>query len=394
MNILFVSAVLPYPLHSGGQIRMYNLLKRLGKRHRISLVSFVRSEQEREYRTYFDFCENVHMVMRGRAWQPKYYLKALVSSYPFLLTTYDSQRMRSTLLGLMEKTRYDVVHIEPFYVWPSIPKTSLPLVVSEHNIEYDVYEGYVSRFPVPFLRPVLGWDVMKLRRWEHLVWRSADTLTAVSEADAEVIQSYLSHPVAVIPNGVDIQSFPFRTPVKHERPILLFVGNFRWLPNREAANVLLHTIWPQVKRNLPTASLCIAGRDIPWDVRTKTEKEGGTVHEGVNDIAKVYRDADILVAPHAISGGTKFKMLEAMASGLPIVTTRAGVSGLAMEESVHYLEASKAEEFVANIRALCDNTALSQRLAIESRRLVEVRYSWDRIAKDLEKVWKQAYAKK
>ena len=103
MKILFVSAVLPYPLHSGGQIRIYNLLKRLSRHHSTTLVSFIRSEEERAYEKELGFCTSVHMVMRGRAWQPKYYIGAIFSSYPFLLCTYDNRRMRETLEGLMAK---------------------------------------------------------------------------------------------------------------------------------------------------------------------------------------------------------------------------------------------------------------------------------------------------
>jgi glycosyltransferase involved in cell wall biosynthesis len=391
MNILFVSAVLPYPLHSGGQIRIYNLLKRLSVRHKITLVSFIRSEQELKYQKNLDFCHGIHMVMRGRAWQMDYVAKAVFGAYPFLLATYDNSLMRETLRRLANSSSFDVMHLEPFYVWPSVPDVSIPIVVSEHNIEYDVYNAYVQRFPIPILKPFLAWDVAKLKNWERLAWRKADQVTAVSDTDAATISDYLSHPITVVPNGVDIRAFPLRKMVKHTHPTILFVGNFRWHPNRDAARFLIGDIWPALKRRLPSARLRIVGRDVPSALRAKVLRLGGVVREEVSDIATAYRSADMLVAPHAIAGGTKFKMLEAMATGIPIVTSPKGAEGLAMEPNKHYLEAQTAQEFVAQILTLWDNRSLAQAIARQGRSLVEARYNWDDIARLLDGVWRNAY---
>lgn len=393
MNILFVSAVLPYPLHSGGQIRMYQLLKRLSRKHEITLVSFIRSEDERAYAKDLDFCRDVHMVMRGRAWQLKYLIPALVGTYPFLLATYRNRDMRTLLAGLLKNTRFDLMHAEPFYVWPSLPQTTVPLVVSEHNVEYDVYRAYTGILSV-IAAPVLLADAAKLKYWERAVWRHADGLTAVSRADAEVMEAYLSHSVDVVPNGVDCSEFPYRVPVKRDRYTVLFVGNFRWHPNRDAVLSLVRRIWPGIRQAIPQARLCVVGKDMPQRLRFLVTRAGGEIREDVNDIAAVYRDADVLVAPHGISGGTKFKMLEAMASGLPIVTTKEGMHGLDAEPDVHYMEAQTPEDCVVHVRALWDNSVLARSIAAAARRLVEERYQWDTIADTLDRTWKQTYAKR
>lgn len=374
MNILFVSAVLPYPLHSGGQIRIYNLIKRLSRRHRITLVSFIRSEEERAFQKNLSFCERVYLGLRGRAWQPKYMGNALFGKYPFLLATYDNAVMRKTLANLLSEKQFDIIHAEPFYVWPSIPENTLPMVVSEHNIEYDVYK----RFTPWFARL----DTAKLAFWEHYVWNKAKMLTAVSEEDAVAIRKDVSVRVTVVPNGVDLKIFRYRKPNNLNRPTILFVGNFRWRPNREAARTLLVGIWPKITRALPGAALRIVGKDMP--------KEFQKFGVSADDISKVYHDADILVAPHEIAGGTKFKMLEAMATGLPIVTTREGAAGLSMKAGVHYLEADDTQGFVDQIKRLCDNTALTRTITKNARRLVETTYNWDDIAQKLEYVWKNA----
>lgn len=390
MNILFVSAVLPYPLHSGGQTRMYHLLRMLSKRHRITLASFIRSESEREHISKLSFLADVRMVMRGRAWQPKYYFSAITGAYPFLLSTYDNEHMRSLLADLVTQ-RFDVMHLEPFYVWPSIPEHALPLVISEHNVEYEVYASYAEKLPFPALRPFFRWDVEKLKQWERLAWRKAHKLTAVSATDASVMESYVSHSVDIVPNGVDISSFPYRKPSISDHPVLLFAGNFRWHPNTEAADALVDRVYPAVRSVVPEAKLRIVGKDIPVPLSKRVKAAGGSVGDHVDDIAVEYRRADILVAPHAIGGGTKFKMLEAMASGLPVVTTRHGIAGLAAKPGVHYMEAETVREFAEAVQKLTARPETAVRLTTNARNLVESRYDWRNIAKTLENVWKNAH---
>ncbi len=391
MNILFVTAVLPYPPESGGQIRTYNLLRHLSKRHAITLLSFIRNPDELNHKKEFGFLSDVHMVLRGRAWRARYISRAVTGRYPFLMATYQHSVMRTLIADLSRGA--DLIHLEPFYVWPSVPRTGLPVVVSEHNIEYGVYSAYVSRFSVPFLKPMLYWDVAKLRYWERQVWRQADALTAVSDADAEVMREASGKPVTVVSNGVDTAVFSPGQGRSRKEPAFLFVGNFRWLPNREAATALLDVVWPALRSAFPASTLTVAGRDMPVSFMRKAKAAGVTALTNVPDIAGVYRSADFLIAPHAIAGGTKFKMLEAMATGLAVVSTPDGVSGLNMTAGRQYLEASTPAEFVAAVTEAWKRPALRAALAKRSREFVQNEYGWSRIAQSLDRVWESTHEK-
>lgn len=394
MNILFVSAVLPYPLTSGGQTRIYNLLKHLAKKHTITLVSFIREESERAHRPDLGFCRDVVMVMRGAGWQMKYLARAISSTYPMLLATYDNARMRSVLSTLLAQKQFDLVHLEPFYVFPSVPKTDIPVVVSEHNIESEVYAGYVRRFSLVPLRPLLFLDVLKLRHWEQRVWRRARAVTAVSKEDARVIGTQTGKAVPVVANGVDTKAFPFNTNKrKGKGPRLLFVGDFRWFPNRDAANRLIRDIWPRVRAQYKDASLRVVGRHLSSSLAARMKRKGAQAQANVANIAREYADADILVAPHEIAGGTKFKMLEAMASGVAIVTTPEGMAGLAAQAGVHYLMAKTPTEAVAQIAKIWENREVWDKLTGQGRELVETHYSWDAIAQTLDSVWRHTHEK-
>jgi len=363
MKILFVSAVLPYPLHSGGQIRIYNLLKRLGGSHEIHLYSFIRAESEKKYLPQLSFCTSVATVLRGRVWQPKYLLKTLTGSYPLLWSSYYNSDMLTALADEITVGNYDLIHIEPGYVWPSIPtEHRIPIVVAEHNIEHEVYRKYVDAFPVSFLKPFLSLDVSKMIAWEKRCWSKASAIVAVSESD----KRFIGKPnVSVVSNGVDIEAYPFK-PKKTPGFRFLYTGNFRWMENRDAADYLRGTIWPVIKKQYPQATLRIVGKGAP----------DGAVERIQDELC----DADIMIAPIRIGGGTKFKILEAMACGLPVVTTTIGAEGI---DTKALWIADTPEETMMRIHEIGKN---KQKITY-GRSLVEREYNWDSIAKKLDHVW-------
>jgi glycosyltransferase involved in cell wall biosynthesis len=374
MKILFVSAVLPYPLHSGGQIRIYNLLKRLSVKHEIHLFSFIRSESERQYLPELHFCKTVTTVMRGRAWQPKYLYKTIMSSYPLLWSSYHNVEMLSLLSDEVAKGKYDLIHIEPGYVWPSIPETHVPVVVCEHNIEHTVYEGYVQQFPVSPLRPFLSLDVAKMRKWEERVWKEAARIVTVSESDRAIINQ---PNVSVVPNGVDIQAFAFHPKkvwdIKHLT--FLYVGDFRWMENKDAADYLVKNWWPAIQKVYPGSQLRIVGKHAP------------EAHYFVGEVDRIQDElnaADALLAPIRIGGGTKYKILEAMASGLPVITTQQGVEGMNVGGSV--CVAKNSNDVLQSLELFADNKKRVSMIG-NARKIIEKQYSWDMIAQKLDRIW-------
>lgn len=374
-------------------MRMYNLLKRLSVHHEITLVSFIRDEKERAYKKDLLFLHDIFLINRGRAWQLGYIARSIFTRMPFLLATYTNGKMHALLSHLLVKNSYDLIHLEPFYVWPSIPNTTIPIVVSEHNVEYKVYQKYVNRFSFLPLKPFLGIDVTALKRWERYVWRKANTLTAVSMRDAEIMEEYLSFPVSVVPNGVDTSWFTYKKQNIEEKKNLLFVGNFRWLPNREAVEWLLTDIWPRIAKRFPESTLRIIGRNMPESVQKRATDRVICLAD-VSDIRNEYMRASVLLAPMTIAGGTKFKVLEAMASGVPVISTTEGIEGIQCEEGKHVLIATNAQAFVDQLVKLDSDNSLLTNITKNARALVEHAYNWDTIAKMLEKVWKGTHGKK
>ena len=389
MNILFVSALLPYPLHSGGQVRMYNLLKALSKKHTITLFSFIRNDEERAYAKELSFISEVHMVMRGKGMQVKYLIGAL-GNYPLLLSTYDNRMMQEEIRKELSKKKYDLVHAEPFYIYPSLPKLTLPLVVAEHNVEYAVYEKNARKLSISLLRPFAFLDAVKIKVWEEIIWQKAKKVIAVSDEDARAISKITNKNTTVVPNGVDTKYFAYHAHVFDiKKPSFLFVGNFLWAPNKEAVQQLLQLIWPAISAAFPNATLSIVGKHFPSSLRSFIVSSV-KIEEYVDDIRDAFVKADVLLAPMGIGGGTKFKLLEAMASGTLVITTKEGRMGLSGIDGKEFIEAENSTAFVAAVKRVYGQQKNAIQMTKDARALVEKKYDWAEIAKKLDEVWKGA----
>lgn len=388
MRILMVSSYLPFPLFSGGHIRLYNIIKELSQKHAITLICEIRNYQtERDILEIKKYCDDVILVPRRKQWSIKNMLHTGFSSYPFLMIGHTSWEMREKIYELIHKKKYDLIHVETFYVMQNIPKTSIPTVLVEHNIEHLVYRRFVTRSLLP-LRPVLFIDVLKMRYWEESFWEKADKLIAVSEDEKKQMRR---SDVEVIPNGVDVQKFVFREKRKIEKRVL-FIGDFKWIQNRDSLSWILKEIWPLLQKSGDSnLSLRVVGRNIPDSMRQYT-KDASVVFEDGSSIPteEIFQKAFVLLAPIRIGGGTSFKILEAFASGLPVITTKLGIEGIEARDGKEVLIGDSKNEIVDKLKDVSKDESLYRQLAKNARKLVEEKYDWRKIVDKLEKVYNSA----
>lgn len=391
MKILMLTPYLPWPLHSGGQIRTYNLLKNLADKHDISLFSFIRDDQERSYISKLEpFCSKIKLFKRTKSpWAMRNILLSGFTPYPFLVCIYLFQEARSALLRELESNNYDIIHAETFYVMPNIPKTSIPILLAEQTIEYLGYQTYTNQSASWFLKPFLSIDVKKLKYWEKYFWNKANHLVTMSQEDQCWIKQLVPNAnVSVVANGIDVGYFE-KTPIKRPKdPTVLFVGNYKWLPNVDAATHLVENIWPLIHKQLPNACLNIVGRDVTEKIKRFGNIPGVHVIGEVDDIRDALGTAHVVLVPIRNGRGTRYKILESMAAKLPVVSTSIGIEGIHAKDGVHALVRDGSKDLAEATVTILKNKKLADMLARNAHKLVTKQFNWEMVSDNLDTIYR------
>ncbi len=389
MKILMLTPYLPYPLLTGGQTRSYNLIKRLSSLgHQITLFCLVKSNQERKHVSELEkFCKEVQVFSRPeKPWTLKNILKTGLSFYPFLVIRNWAKGECLAIEKKLKEDDFDLIHAETFYVMPHIPKTKIPILLVEQTIEYLVYRHFADSYKLPGIKQLLYIDVAKMKHWELKYWKRASRVVAMSQEDKKSMLFQLpSLHVDIVPNGVDSNYFGEKVKEKSKSPVILYLGNFTWLQNREAVEVLISKVWPKIKENIPDAKLWIIGKDAK-DFFLKLESDSIRVDE-VSDVREVYQQASVLVAPIYGGGGTRYKNFEAFASGLPVVTTSIGIRGTNAQDGKEVIIRDTPQEIAEAAINLLIDRKLYQKIADNAKRMVKGKYDWDPIAKKLSDIY-------
>lgn len=393
MKILMLSPYLPYPLLSGGQIRTYNLLKKLASKHQITLFALIKDESEKAHIGELEkYCQEVRVFKRSRTpFTLRNIIKTAFSTYPFLVIRNQALTVTGAIQEELSKQNYDLIHVETFYMMSHLPELKIPSILVEQTIEYLGYENYTKTAPF-FLRPILNIDVNKIRDWEKHYWQEADQLIVMSGEDKKFIAKELGRDdkIAVVANGVDNHWFDQVPRQKTASPTILSVGTFKWLPNREAVDFLVNKIWPLVKKRMKHCKLKIVGNAPSQKVLDYGLKDPNIEVLGqVEDIRYAFNAADLLLAPVFSGKGTRYKILEAMASSTPVVASKIAVEGLGVENGKHVLISNDANELAElTIKVLTDKK-LWHKLSKNGKKFVQDRYDWQIISRKLDAIYQK-----
>lgn len=395
MKVLMLTPYLPFPPSSGGQIRSFNLIKFLSKNHDITLFSLIKDEKEKKYLPELKkYCKKVRVFRRSKTpWTLRNIFLTGFGPYPFLVIRNLSPQEKKAIEIELSKEDYDLIHAETFYTMPHIPDTKVPVLMVEQTIEYLVYKHYVGNQAPLILRPLLALDVAKLKYWEKSYWKKADKAVAVSEADkAEMKKLVPGLDVGIVPNGVNLDFFKVRKSFKVDEPRMLFIANFKWLQNVEAARLLINEVHPEVKKVLPDAKVWIVGQHIPQEIKGE-EKNGVIVDDLKEDdeesIKNAYYEASVFVSPLRGPGGTRLKHFAAMASKLPLITTLVGAEGLGAKDGEHLIVRNDPKKMAKAAVTLLKNKKKAEKIANSARKLVKDKFSWEKMAEYLDEIYKE-----
>jgi glycosyltransferase involved in cell wall biosynthesis len=389
MNVLYLTPMLPYPLYSGGQVRLYNLLKRLSGKHRIHLISFIRKESERKELAALAFLNRIDLFSRGRRLRWEYLTRALVQNRSLLTASYSAFSVSELVRKLAGSGQYDLIHIEPFYAYPVFEKMPIPHVVTEHNIEYQVYQDYAKTLRNPLVKTVINREARLIFNEEIRAVRNSRQLITVSSLDKDHFSRFTnSNKITVVPNGVDTEWFQYEKKVIPKKGLkILFVGNLTWHPNLEAIIRLGNINWKKLASIFPGLTVTVVGKGATGGVKSLMASAGISYRDSVTDIREAYRESQIFLALMSVRGGSKYKCLEAMGSGVPVLSTAAGMAGLGAEAGKEYLEVAQEDDIVNAVKKLRTEPGYVRQMTVNARNLIEKKYSWDSIVRIQENVW-------
>lgn len=382
--ILAVTSEVPWPLDSGGHLRTYHLISRLAREHDVTLVApaTAASEASDAMRDAGVDLRAVPLGTTGRVAQGFSALQAAARGDAYVMYRRHYHRQVAAAITATAAGRApDVLYLDHLdsFVYPDCGQA---LTVGDlHNVYSTLLARTADEQSSSIWRRYLAREARLLAAAERRASARAGLLLAVSSLDAAHFRDLGAADVAVVPNGVDCVRYA-DLPVGRAQgpPVILFLGAMSWAPNASAAEFLARQVLPRVRERVPNARLQIVGREPSDRVKALAHCPGVEVTGAVKDVRPYLESASLLAVPLTAGGGTRLKILEAFAAGLPVVSTPVGCEGIDAGNGRHLLVADPSDFAEAVARALADRAMLSG-LAAEARRLARDRYDWDAIGR-------------
>lgn len=400
MNIVVVGAALPFPANSGNRIRTLNLIIRLAERHQITLLGTWNPDRD-EARAAREFLGDHHVETVEVAHAvpaksgPMFHARLaanLASPHPYSVASHHGPALSKAVREIAARGDVDLWQAE----WAAgvMALRGLPnarRVVVAHNVETLIWERHAETEANPLKRWYIRRQASKFANFEREAYAEADRVIAVSPDDAALVRERFGcDRVDVVDNGVDRAYFESVVPDRDPDRVL-FLGSLEWRPNLDALNLLLDTIFPAVRTAIPSATLDVVGRNPPRALaRRIAEIPGAALHANVPDVRPFLAGSGVMAVPLRVGGGSRLKILEALATALPVVSTRVGAEGLELKAGVD-LDIVEDEKAMAPalIAALRDPES-SRAKAEHARGHVLERYDWDALAELMERSWERA----
>ena len=354
------------PPNSGGRSRALNLVRQLARAFEVEVVAL--GSPEAGNRESFPIEHLPHSVSRARA-------LATSLRRPYLAALLTSPAMAE----FVSRRGWSTVQAETPWMVSSAAKAGAPLVLDAYDVQTEILRTLVRTESRRVHRARWAWEARKTERYERMAVTAVDAVSAASDADAATFERWGARRCLVVPNGVDAAAVTHQLPLSDPR--LIYVGYFGYRPNAEAALELMREILPRVRAEIPAASLSLIGRGS--ERLGVTEQPGVEVLGEVDHVVQHLQGAGVLVLPLRAGSGTRLKVVEAMAAGLPVVSTRFGVAGLEVRDGEHVLIGESPAELAAQTVRVLQQRELAHFLSRAGRSLVEQRYDWSIVARPL-----------
>lgn len=394
MKILYLSLRFPYPPHSGDKIRTYNILKDLSQRHSISFVSFAQSPQESsnvgELQKY---CDQVKTVGFSKFRAYRNCLLYSLFAEPFQVVYWHSQEMQRQVDKMMEADNFDIIHVQFFRMAQYVAKFDDKPKILDSCDSYTLNLSRRARLDRGISWPLLKIEASKVRVYETTIARRFDRVTMVSPLDRDYMLSINgSIPMSIVPMGVDLEYYQ---PSHEEYGLnLLFTGSIRYFPNKDAILYFYNEIFPIIKDAVPNVKFYVVGNRPPRKISNLISGGDVVVTGRVEDVRPYFAKSAVFVCPLRSGSGMQTKILEAMAMGVPVVTTSMGFEAIEATAGKDIIVADDAMRFAQEVIRLLKDKESRQEVARNARKLVEGKYGWPSVVKRLDAIYENITAAK
>jgi glycosyltransferase involved in cell wall biosynthesis len=394
MKVLLLTQILPFPLDSGPQVKTYYVLRYLAERFDVTLLSFARGEYSAAVEHLQHYCSAVITIPMERTlpqdlWA---FTRSLISGEPFVMVRDQRQAMLDALVDLTSRQGFDVVHADQLNMAQYAQRViGARKVLDAHNALWLLYKRLAESSRLSAKRLIFNRDWKLLMRYEKRMGASFDHVLAVSESDRRALldAGVPDEKVHVIPISIDTAQV---SGIERGRDAthILHIGTMFWPPNSEGVIWFLTEIWPYIQRDNPGVIFDIVGSRPPRNLQLLARQDATVNLTGyLPDPEPYLRKAAVMVVPLRAGGGMRVKILNALAQGIPVVTTGIGCEGIEVEDGRHVLIADGPSDFARATTRVLQDPELAAGLARNGRTLVENQYDYRRTLNRLDLLYNE-----
>jgi glycosyltransferase involved in cell wall biosynthesis len=388
MKLLWAGSSFLHPTTRGGQIRTLETLRRMHQRHEIHYAALARPEEQEgvaranEYATR-TFPFEIRPSSKGSLRFAGEVAAGALSSLPLAIRRWRSLAMFQGLGNLIREQRYDAMVCD-FLVtsinFPELEKAAL----FQHNVESVIWKRHAENAADPVRRSYFRQQERKMLAFERAACRRAGQVIAVSKKDAATIKDLFSVDAAAVPTGVDIDAFHApHAGQKHGG--VVFIGSMDWMPNIDGVRWFVQEVLPILRQKQKDLPVTIVGRTPPASVQALASADPYFKVTGtVPDVRPYLWASEVSIVPLRIGGGTRLKIYESMAAGVPVVSTTIGAEGLDAADGETIALADTPEEFARRVLDLIGDAGARARIGAKAQEMVASRYSWERVSLEFE----------